>query len=212
MDKRGPEAYSEWLSTITWSVCAISISFFLSSSHSQSSFNKVDQVVSNFISLSQDFVQLSFVCSKVRHVCVGPWRGGLVLGAVEEVPDEDGVVVGAAHDLELVELKPEHAARMLDQGPDAKGTAGCPGILGSVQIPDLDLAVVSSGHDAVVVEADAADQLFVTFEDSQTGAALDVPQPDGVVRGPADHEVVVVLQAGDPAFVTVQGSDELAGT
>jgi len=33
-----------------------------------------------------------------------------VVGAVEEVPDEDGVVVRAAHDLELVELEPEDSS------------------------------------------------------------------------------------------------------
>ena len=34
-------------------------------------------------------------------------------GILQEVPDEDGVVMGAAHDLQLVKLEPEHAAGVL---------------------------------------------------------------------------------------------------
>jgi len=109
------------------------------------------------------------------------------------------------------ELKPEHTSGVFDQSSDTEGAARRSGVLGRVQIPDLDLAVVSSGHDPLTVEADAPDQLLVAFQDAEARPALDVPQPDGVVRGPADDEVVVVLQAGDAAFVPVQGSDELAG-
>lgn len=32
---------------------------------------------------------------------------------VQEVPDEDGVVMGTADDLELVKLQPKHAPRVL---------------------------------------------------------------------------------------------------
>lgn len=31
---------------------------------------------------------------------------------IEEVPDKDSVIVGTADDLELIELEPEHSARM----------------------------------------------------------------------------------------------------
>ena len=52
-----------------------------------------------------------------RDVRVSPLRGRarlrrVGLRHVEEVPDEDGVVVRAAHDLKLVELQTKHATRM----------------------------------------------------------------------------------------------------
>ena len=52
-----------------------------------------------------------------RDVRVSPLRGRarlrrVGLRHVEEVPDEDGVVVRAAHDLKLVELKTENTTRM----------------------------------------------------------------------------------------------------
>ena len=52
----------------------------------------------------------------------------------------------------------------------------------------------------------------MALENTKASPGFDVPKSDGVVRRPADDQIVVVLQAGDPAFVTVQGSDELAGT
>ena len=42
-----------------------------------------------------------------------------------------------ADDLKLVELKPEHSARVLDQGSDAEGTVRGPGVLRCHQIPNL---------------------------------------------------------------------------
>ena len=48
-----------------------------------------------------------------RDVGVSPLRVSLLgLRHVEKVPDEDGVVVRAAHDLKLVELKTENTTRM----------------------------------------------------------------------------------------------------
>ena len=40
----------------------------------------------------------------------------------------------------------------------------------------LDLAVVSARDDPLGVEPDAPDELLVTLQDPQAGAALDVPQ------------------------------------
>lgn len=50
-----------------------------------------------------------------------------------------------------------------------------------LKVPDLDLAVISPGNDALVVESNAADELLVAFEDTQTDAGNDVPQ-SGKVR------------------------------
>lgn len=50
-------------------------------------------------------------------VCAGRQGGrGRLRGQVQEVPDQDGVVVGRRHDLEVVELQPEHAPAVLLQG------------------------------------------------------------------------------------------------
>ena len=38
---------------------------------------------------------------------------GLICSHIEEIPDEDGVIVRAADDLELVELEAEHPTGML---------------------------------------------------------------------------------------------------
>lgn len=50
------------------------------------------------------------------YICIRPGRRSsfrLPVGRhVEEVPDKDSVIVGTADDLELVELEPEHSARM----------------------------------------------------------------------------------------------------
>ena len=117
----------------------------------------------------------------------------------------------AADYLKLVELEPEHPARVLHQRPDAQGAGGGPRVQGRRQVPDLDLAVVGAGHDPLGVEADAADQLLVALQDPQAGPALDVPEPDGVVRGAADHQAVVVLETSDPPLVAVESASELAG-
>ena len=100
---------------------------------------------------------------------------------------------------------------MLDQGSNTQGTRGCSRILGCVQIPDLNFSVVCPRHDPLVIETDAADELFMSFENSKAGSALDIPQPDCVVRRSADDEIVVVLQTGDAALVPVERSHELAG-
>lgn len=47
----------------------------------------------------------------LRRGALGDHAGGRV--GVQEVPDEYCVVVRAAHDLELVELQPEHAPGVL---------------------------------------------------------------------------------------------------
>ena len=56
----------------------------------------------------------------------------------------------------------------------------CPHIECCLKVPDLDLAVVSPGNDALVVESNAADELLVAFEDTQTDAGNDVPQSEKV--------------------------------
>merc|ERR1719458_1711435 len=143
-----------------------------------------------------------------------PGGGGPVLSscAVQEIPDEYGVVVRARHDLKLVELQPEDSARMLDEGAHAECARGGAGVQGGGEVPNLDLAVVSARDDPLGVEPDAPDELLVTLQDPQAGAALDVPQPDRVVARAGDHEAVVVLQAGDAPLVPIQRPNKLAGT
>ena len=99
---------------------------------------------------------------------------------------------------------------MLYQSPDAESPCRSPGVHGSLQVPDFNLAVVGSTDDPLAVEPDAAHQLLVALEDPETGAALDVPEPDGVVGAAADDQPVVVLQAGDASLVSVQSSHKLA--
>ena len=100
---------------------------------------------------------------------------------------------------------------MLHQSPDAESPCRSPGVHGSLQVPDFNLAVVGSTDNPLAVEPDAAHQLLVALEDPETGAALDVPEPDGVVGATADDQPVVVLQAGDASLVTVQSPHKLAG-
>ena len=99
---------------------------------------------------------------------------------------------------------------MLHQSPDAESPCRSPGVHGSLQVPDFNLPVVSSTHDPLAVEPDATHQLLVALEDPETGPALDVPEPDGVVGAAADDQPVVVLQAGDASLVSVQSSHKLA--
>ena len=99
---------------------------------------------------------------------------------------------------------------MLHQSPDAESPCRSPGVHGSLQVPDFNLAVVGSTDNPLAVEPDAAHQLLVALEDPETGAALDVPEPDGVVGATADDQPVVVLQAGDASLVSVQSSHKLA--
>ena len=54
--------------------------------------------------------------------------------------------------------------------------------------PHLDFAVVRPADDSLAVEADAPDELLVALQHAEAGPALDVPQPDGVVRAAAHHE------------------------
>ena len=98
---------------------------------------------------------------------------------------------------------------MLHQSPDAESSCRSPGIHGGLQVPDFDLPIVVSTHDPLAVEPDAADQLLVALQDPETGPALDVPEPDGVVGAAAHDEPVVVLQAGDASPVAVQSSHKL---
>lgn len=63
----------------------------------------------------------------------------------------------------------------------------------------------------LAVEPDAPDELLVALEDAQTGAALDVPEPYGVVAAAADDEAISILQASDAALVAAEGAHELAG-
>ena len=79
-----------------------------------------------------------------------------------------------------------------------------------MQVPDFNLSIVVSTDDPLAVEPDAAHQLLVALEDPETGAALDVPEPDGVVGAAADNQPVVVLQTGDASLVSVQSSHKLA--
>ena len=62
-------------------------------------------------------VEFSGARRLLADVGVGPdgWARRLCNRHVEEVPDEDGVVMGTADDLELIELKAKHPARMLLQ-------------------------------------------------------------------------------------------------
>ena len=54
--------------------------------------------------------------------------------------------------------------------------------------PHLDFAIVRPADDPLAVEADAPDELLVALQHAEAGPALDVPQPDGVVRAAAHHE------------------------
>ena len=100
---------------------------------------------------------------------------------------------------------------MLHQSPDAQSPSWSSRVHGGLQVPHLDLPVVRSAHNPLAVEPDAPDELLVALEDPEAGAALDVPEPDGVVRAAADDQPVVVLQAGDASLVTVQSPHKLAG-
>ena len=77
---------------------------------------------------------------------------------------------------------------MLHQRPDAESSCRSPGIHGGLQVPDFDLPIVGSTDDPLAVEADAPDELLVALQHAEAGPALDVPQPDGVVRTAAHHE------------------------
>ena len=100
---------------------------------------------------------------------------------------------------------------MLHQSPDAQSPSWSSRVHGGLEVPHLDLPVVRSAHNPLAVEPDAPDELLVALEDPEAGAALDVPEPDGVVRAAADDQPVVVLQAGDASLVTVQSPHKLAG-
>ena len=98
---------------------------------------------------------------------------------------------------------------MFFQSPDAQSPCRSPGVHGGLQVPHFYLPVVGSTDNPLAVESDAADQLLVSLQDPETGPALDVPEPDGVVGAAADDEPVVVLQTGDASLVTVQSSHKL---
>ena len=100
---------------------------------------------------------------------------------------------------------------MLHQSPDTQSPCRSPGVHGCLQVPDLDLPIIGSTHNPLAIESDAADELLMALQDPETGAALDVPQPDGVVRAAADDQSVVVLEAGDASLVTIQSPHKLAG-
>ena len=100
---------------------------------------------------------------------------------------------------------------MLYQSPDAESPCRSPGVHGGLQVPDFDLPVVGSTDNPLAVEPDAAHQLLMALEDPETGAALDVPEPDGVVGAAADDQSIVVLEAGDASLVSIQSSHKLAG-
>ena len=100
---------------------------------------------------------------------------------------------------------------MFNKGSDAQGTCRGPWVLGCVKVPDFNFSVVGSGDNAFVIKADATDKFFVAFKHSETGSTFNVPQSDGVVRGSADYQVVVILQTGDASLVTVERAYKLAG-
>ena len=100
---------------------------------------------------------------------------------------------------------------MFHQSPDAQSPSWSSRVHGGLEVPHLDLPVVGSAHNPLAVEPDAPDELLVALEDPEAGAALDVPEPDGVVRAAADDQPVVVLQAGDASLVTIQSPHKLAG-
>ena len=75
----------------------------------------------------------------------------------------------------------------------------------------LYLSIVSSTDNPLGVESDAPHQLLVTLQHPETGAALDVPESDGVVAGATHHQPVVVLETRDASLVTIQRPHELAG-
>ena len=107
-------------------------------------------------------------------------------------------------------FSPKYSTRVLHQCPDAESSCWSPGIHGGLQVPHFYLPVVGSTDNPLAVESDAADQLLVSLQDPETGPALYVPEPYGVVGAPADDQPVVVLQAGDASLVTVQSSHKLA--
>lgn len=74
----------------------------------------------------------------------------------------------------------------------------------------LNFAVIGAAHNPLGVEPDAPDELLVALEHPEAGAALDVPQPDGVIGATGDHEPVVILQTGDSSLVTIEGPHKLA--
>ena len=108
-------------------------------------------------------------------------------------------------------FSPKYSARVLHQRPDAESSCWSPGIHGGLQVPHFYLPVVGSTDNPLAVESDAADQLLVSLQDPETGPALYVPEPDGVVGAAADDQSIVVLEAGDASLVSIQSSHKLAG-
>ena len=97
---------------------------------------------------------------------------------------------------------------MFNKGPDAEGTCRGPRILGSIQIPNFNFSIISPGHNPLVVKSDATYKFFVAFKNSETGSSFNVPQSDGVVGGPTDDQVIVVLKTSNTTLVTIQCSDK----
>ncbi len=63
------------------------------------------------------------------------------------------------------------------QGTEAKRRCRCARIEGGPEVPDFDFPVVGAADDALAVEANATDQLFVPFEYPQAATRLNVPKP-----------------------------------
>lgn len=114
--------------------------------------------------------------------------------------------MAAGNYLELVKLQPEDPASMLHQSPDTECTSGGPGIHGGLQIPHLDFPIVGPADNSLTVKPYTPDELLVPLQGPEAGPALDVPEPDGVVRTAAHHQPVVVLQTCDTPLVTIEGS------
>ena len=55
---------------------------------------------------------------------------------------------------------------MLNKGPDAEGTCRGPRVLGGIQVPNFNFSVVGARDDAFVVESNAANKFFVSFQHS----------------------------------------------
>lgn len=72
------------------------------------------------------------------------------------------------------------------------------------------LPIISSTNDVFTVKAYASNEFFVALEDAQAGAALNVPESDGVVAATANDQPVPVLQTRDATLVSVESAYELA--
>ena len=116
-----------------------------------------------------------------------------------DVPDLDGLVHGAGHDLSVVwgESNGENVLGVADEG-----SVG--GVL--LQVPESECTIPRGGQaeSAIGREVDVGDEVRVTLQDlswntpffiviSSRGSLLDVPDDEGVVSGSGDEELLELI-------------------